>query len=716
MKRLYKADIFSEDKKMLKKILMLTSIVILGLVMNALSAGGDLIMKLETKDGTSGVQVKDSDGVIVSSTTSKGEMQVSSATYLATSGGKVGIGTINPSEKLEVYNGNIKTNYGINAVTGTFIGTGSSVVGLQVSSSAYLATSGGRVGIGTSSPTGLFQVGGGSLTVLSSGNIGIGTITPSEKLEVYNGNIKTNYGVNAVTGTFTGTGSLIVGLQVSSSAYIATSGGRVGIGTTSPGTLLHTYLPGSGEAIRLQGNSTTIQTYMTFFATTTRMGYIGTNPASLGNGVVVNADIGGIMFQTAGDDAHRAVLTSGGRVGIGTTSPGAKLDVNTTGEAIRLTGVTSQIYQSFYKDTYNRIGYIGTSASGDDIVLNADTPNGIILRTNNVARMYVSDAGNVGIGTTIPTELLNIYSNSDHAKLYVNCESATKSAQVYIRNNGGGADENLTFYVFGSSYGAGGYFGTGSYSKRAVIVSNNLTDFELGTADSAPLILGTNNSERMRISEGGYVGIGTTNPQSKLDVRGDVYIGGPTTNAENGTPTGNLYVYLNTGGNWTSSGVTDGKTSYHRLDREDVNYDNAKLHYFAISDCRLKKDIKPYKFSFDKLNQLRPVNFNWNDKGLRYATRNIEKDYVSGTGDKKKDKELWDSIRKNENKQLQQQQFGLIAQDVEKVFPDWVIERDGYKQISTEKLSIFVLSAVQEQQKEIESLKKEIEELKKKIK
>ncbi len=52
--------------------------------------------------------------------------------YLATSTGNVGIKTTNPNQKLEVVNGNIKANYGVNAATGVFSAT--SDYGLKVSS------------------------------------------------------------------------------------------------------------------------------------------------------------------------------------------------------------------------------------------------------------------------------------------------------------------------------------------------------------------------------------------------------------------------------------------------------------------------------------------------------------------------------------------------------------------------------------------------------
>ena len=79
----------------------------------------------------------------------------------------------------------------------------------------------------------------------------------------------------------------------------------------------------------------------------------------------------------------------------------------------------------------------------------------------------------------------------------------------------------------------------------------------------------------------------------------------------------------------------------------------------------------------EKIKQLRPVSFRW---------------------------------RKNEFPQYKFQdgrQFGLIAQEVEKVFPELVGEwKDGFKTVRYDWLLIYLLVAIQEQQKEIEELKK----------
>lgn len=98
--------------------------------------------------------------------------------------------------------------------------------------------------------------------------------------------------------------------------------------------------------------------------------------------------------------------------------------------------------------------------------------------------------------------------------------------------------------------------------------------------------------------------------------------------------------------------------------------------YFYSSDRNLKKNIEPISSALDKINQINGVNFEWKDSG-------------------KKD-------------------VGVIAQDVEKVFPDLVgvNPSTGYKTVEYGNLVAPLIEAVKEQQKMIKDLQKEVRELK----
>lgn len=112
---------------------------------------------------------------------------------------------------------NIDTG-GTLAVTGlsTFINASSTQ--LTTTNRAYLATTGGSVGIGTTSPTTLLSVHGNSL--ISGTSFFGGAITATSTLNLTG------------LGTFVNASS--TQLTTTNSAYFATTGGSVGIGTTSP--------------------------------------------------------------------------------------------------------------------------------------------------------------------------------------------------------------------------------------------------------------------------------------------------------------------------------------------------------------------------------------------------------------------------------------------------------------------------------------------------
>ncbi len=94
----------------------------------------------------------------------------------------------------------------------------------------------------------------------------------------------------------------------------------------------------------------------------------------------------------------------------------------------------------------------------------------------------------------------------------------------------------------------------------------------------------------------------------------------------------------------------------------------------STSDQRLKQNIQPLASSLSKLAQLRGVSFNWKDD-------------------------------------QQDNQIGLVAQEVEKVLPEIVYtDSEGYKSIAYGKLGAVLLEAIKEQQLQIDKLSKQLEQ------
>ena len=141
--------------------------------------------------------------------------------------------------------------------------------------------------------------------------------------------------------------------------------------------------------------------------------------------------------------------------------------------------------------------------------------------------------GNVGIGLTNPSSILNVNVSGSSANIYNTTTGS--SASLFIVNT---ADSRRVFI---------GMDGTGLFAFSAGALA-------LGT-DNTPLIFAPNygSGEKMRVTTTGYVGIGTTNPGSLLTVSGGVGIGSGY-NAFT-APTGGLIVQGNVGIGTSNPGV-----------------------------------------------------------------------------------------------------------------------------------------------------------------
>ena len=209
------------------------------------------------------------------------------------------------------------------------------------------------------------------------------------------------------------------------------------------------------------------------------------------------------------------------------------------------------------------MGFINRMASG---IMQFYTDNGASL----APRIYIGSTGNVGIGGTANTTPNLMVLNGGNVG--IGTTSPAYKLQVVQSSNGGDAGTFPEISV------ANSYDSTGindfSFAGYALSASNGDSTSELfidgsglfnnGTPDTYlrvntnhPLLFGTNLTERMRISAGGNVGIGTTSPAYKLDVYGDINTTG--TIRLSGVDYGTYFPYLITsagtsGQLWQSDG------------------------------------------------------------------------------------------------------------------------------------------------------------------
>lgn len=244
------------------------------------------------------------------------------------------------------------------------------------------------------------------LLYLSGAKIGIGTPTPDKPLTIHlatdrNLNCYLNSDVVALLAANDGASNYTNLKLDGTKIYLnSDSGGAVGIGTNAPDQKLHV----SGTANTFLEISNTDATY----GSNILIGQVSTN-LKKETQVQYASNIG---FYDTISGAWRFIINNGGNVGIGTTNPNYALDVNgTIGVGHDASGVTydSTIFHSSsspYKIlTLQSIG--GANGWRGAIDFNMDY-SGDSIFTAMTIRTNVDNTANVGIGTTAPSQKLEV--------------------------------------------------------------------------------------------------------------------------------------------------------------------------------------------------------------------------------------------------------------------------------------------------------------------
>jgi len=348
-----------------------------------------------------------------------------------------------------------------------------------------------------------------NMRITSTGNVGIGTSNPEVKLDIYGtgttqhriqsssgGDIRFSVDSVGRLGTYSNSDFLL--LSNSTERMRITSAGNVGIGTTSPIFRLQVDRNGTGTIASFSNqNDADLNINLT-------------------SGVsLITPNTGTLAFGTSSTERMR--ITSAGNVGIGTTSPTlAKFVLNsgTSNQNALING--------------DKIGFTRTSDSAEVVYFKKDTSlgaegtaningyDGIQFRTQGAesVKAVITSAGNVGIGTTTADYRTQIETTSANVLLVKNTSSTSFNRSYFHNNNNIGTQ----FLNFGSAYGFGTEFSVGQ--NGSVLQSNTTSAFAIGTSTSTPLYLGTNATERMRITSSGNVYIGKTSGSSKFGISG----------------------------------------------------------------------------------------------------------------------------------------------------------------------------------------------------
>jgi len=148
-----------------------------------------------------------------------------------------------------------------------------------------------------------------------------------------------------------------------------------------------------------------------------------------------SADVDTIVVKAAGATVLK--ILANGNVGIGTPTPGMKLDV--AGGDVRFShaGLTT-----YYSDTVDNLGYIGQgnqivtgSAAKDFAISTGIAAANMVFGINNAEKVRIDTSGNVGIGTTSPKSVLHVVG----LPIYANNAAAVAgglTAGAFYRTNG----------------------------------------------------------------------------------------------------------------------------------------------------------------------------------------------------------------------------------------------------------------------------------------
>jgi hypothetical protein len=515
---------------------------------------------------------------------------------VAGASGNVGIGTMTPTYHLQIESGYDNQLL----VTGKGTGFGGSLLASVYSERTSAAPETDR----------LLRVGSAyspdAFGVFGSGNVGIGTTSPAALLQLYAatgdvtqrittaGNssatpalwLANNYGATPNWAGLSVQGSTLRLIANTTGSFSGSNGitldqsGNVGIGTTAPSAKLEV---SGARPITLDAALTGVSQKGDTGGWAFRYGALGSSGTDRGGfGFMGGADALAYYWIGANYAAPSMAILANGNVGIGTTTPGASLDIySTTLPLIRVNngGTTNGGGINFANAGTIKAVVALTSAAGQ--VINSSGAGDLDIRTSSAnigfsvdggstEALRIASTGNVGIGTTAPTSKLHVLGGSGTAisgtstgsnGIYGEAANVASTYGIYGRAGhpaaGGGTigitQDGATFGILGYA----NYYGLHTYSSN-----NGYGVYSYG-------------------SHSGYVGVRAinTNPSGLGD---------------------GALAYVNYGV-YCITGICGGNQAWTNN-----------------SDARLKTDVRNVNKSdgLEAIMKLRPVRYHWKDEKL----------------------------------------------------------------------------------------------------
>jgi hypothetical protein len=389
----------------------------------------------------------------------------------------------------------------------------------------------GKLGLGTSNPQKLFELAANNNGVAENNTLRFtDTDTSAEanqqigRIEFYSSDSSgSGANVKAYIGAFAEdtTPDAYLAFATQDESGVSTpverlriaSDGNVGIGTTSPGGLLH-----------VQGADNTASLYLTGATGTTARGF---NVSLSQGGIYQNAvatlsapqpNEGTLVFQTGASE--RARIDSSGRLGLGTSSPNERFSVEvngTTNRAIEIyngdTALADGELVHAIRFTQNDVSFPNTTHASIETVTTGSTGllNMVFKARDNTEYMRINTQGRVGIGTVDPATLLHLSSATGSATptpTELRLATSTDASNWSTTNPW----SRISFYSADVSASGPSIHASIDAVKQGASGGDSRLTFS--TKDSVT----GNLTERLSITREGNVGIATTSPLTPLHV------------------------------------------------------------------------------------------------------------------------------------------------------------------------------------------------------